>query len=112
MFLLLCQDPGLSLFLDAVPKKRGPKTDVLEALLKRVDGLEARLKEKKAEPETPTSESATDNTLQLPPSASTSDSQVEGSADISLPDAPAHRGNADEPPLFSSAKARYVGLRC
>jgi hypothetical protein len=26
-----------------VPKKRGPKTDVLEALLKRVDGLEKRL---------------------------------------------------------------------
>lgn len=32
---------------DAVPKKRGPKTDVLEALLKRVDGLEARLKHEK-----------------------------------------------------------------
>jgi hypothetical protein len=30
---------------DAIPKKRGPKTDVLEALLKRVDGLERRLKE-------------------------------------------------------------------
>lgn len=30
---------------DAVPKKRGPKTDVLEALLKRVDGLERRLKD-------------------------------------------------------------------
>ena len=28
---------------DAIPKKRGPKTDVLEALLKRVDGLEKRL---------------------------------------------------------------------
>jgi hypothetical protein len=33
--------------LDAVPKKRGPKTDVLEALLKRVDGLEKRLKDEK-----------------------------------------------------------------
>ncbi|KAJ9156148.1 Fungal-specific transcription factor domain-containing protein [Pleurostoma richardsiae] len=42
---------------DAVPKKRGPKTDVLEALLKRVDGLEQKLKEKK-EPATPTTESA------------------------------------------------------
>ncbi|KAF2967633.1 hypothetical protein GQX73_g5930 [Xylaria multiplex] len=31
----------------AVPKKRGPKTDVLEALLKRVDGLEAQLKDQK-----------------------------------------------------------------
>lgn len=33
---------------DAVPKKRGPKTDVLEALLKRVDGLERRLQEEKS----------------------------------------------------------------
>lgn len=32
-------------FEDAVPKKRGPKTDVLEALLKRVNGLEKRLKD-------------------------------------------------------------------
>ncbi|KAF4629625.1 hypothetical protein G7Y89_g8520 [Cudoniella acicularis] len=31
----------------AVPKKRGPKTDVLEALLKRVDGLEKKLKDEK-----------------------------------------------------------------
>lgn len=30
-----------------MPKKRGPKTDVLEALLKRVDGLEKRLKDEK-----------------------------------------------------------------
>ncbi|KAE9963644.1 hypothetical protein EG328_011242 [Venturia inaequalis] len=30
--------------MNAVPKKRGPKTDVLEALLKRVDGLEKRLR--------------------------------------------------------------------
>lgn len=33
--------------IDAVPKKRGPKTDLLEALLKRVDGLERRLKDEK-----------------------------------------------------------------
>jgi hypothetical protein len=33
--------------VDAVPKKRGPKTDVLESLLKRVDGLEKRLKDEK-----------------------------------------------------------------
>jgi hypothetical protein len=46
----------LSDFADAVPKKRGPKTDVLEALLKRVDGLEQKLKEKKTDPNTPTSE--------------------------------------------------------
>ncbi|QSZ36878.1 hypothetical protein DSL72_006761 [Monilinia vaccinii-corymbosi] len=35
----------------AVPKKRGPKSDVLEALLKRVDGLERKLRdEKKSNP--------------------------------------------------------------
>lgn len=39
---------------DAVPKKRGPKTDVLEALLKRVDGLEKRLQDEK-NPISPTS---------------------------------------------------------
>lgn len=53
---------------DAVPKKRGPKTDVLEALLKRVDGLEAKLKEKKEQPGTPTTEEepATPVTLSAP----------------------------------------------
>lgn len=59
---------------DAVPKKRGPKTDVLEALLKRVDGLEARLKDTKAEPETPTLENAPSSGLSEPaaPQASSS----------------------------------------
>lgn len=33
--------------IDAIPKKRGPKTDVLEALLKRVDGLERKLRDEK-----------------------------------------------------------------
>lgn len=47
--------------LDAVPKKRGPKTDVLEALLKRVDGLERRLKdEKKSQSSSNEGESAAD----------------------------------------------------
>lgn len=35
---------GNSFASDAIPKKRGPKTDILESLLKRVDGLEKRLK--------------------------------------------------------------------
>lgn len=34
-----------------MPKKRGPKTDVLEALLKRVDGLERRLQDKNSAPD-------------------------------------------------------------
>lgn len=44
-----------------MPKKRGPKTDVLEALLKRVDGLEKRLKTEEKDvvsPTTPTRENA------------------------------------------------------
>ncbi|OTA98742.1 hypothetical protein M426DRAFT_102908 [Hypoxylon sp. CI-4A] len=44
---------------DAIPKKRGPKTDVLEALLKRVDGLEAQLKDRKKSDASPTAESPT-----------------------------------------------------
>lgn len=45
--LLLSSAKKTDTGLDAVPKKRGPKTDVLEALLKRVDGLERRLKDEK-----------------------------------------------------------------
>ncbi|KAK8017953.1 hypothetical protein PG991_007143 [Apiospora marii] len=43
---------------DAVPKKRGPKTDVLEALLKRVDGLEQKLKDQKNSDSSPGTEEA------------------------------------------------------
>ena len=51
---------------DAVPKKRGPKTDVLEALLKRVDGLERRLKdEKKSTSQSPNNETGS-STLDNP----------------------------------------------
>lgn len=50
------------MYTDAVPKKRGPKTDVLEALLKRVNGLEERLKdEKKGELESPDSGEPSDS---------------------------------------------------
>ena len=41
---------------DAIPKKRGPKTDVLEALLKRVNGLEKRLKDEGKDPDDNTQE--------------------------------------------------------
>ncbi|KAG7128272.1 putative transcriptional regulatory protein PB1A11.04c like [Verticillium longisporum] len=53
-----CQVFQCPCIYDAVPKKRGPKTDVLEALLKRVDGLEAKLKEKNAGEKTPTEPAA------------------------------------------------------
>jgi hypothetical protein len=45
--------------IDAVPKKRGPKTDVLEALLKRVDGLEKRLHSEGKSDALPDAESST-----------------------------------------------------
>ncbi|EFX03274.1 fungal specific transcription factor domain containing protein [Grosmannia clavigera kw1407] len=48
--------------IDAVPKKRGPKTDVLEALLKRVDGLEQQLKDKKKEDHSNEDESGSSGT--------------------------------------------------
>lgn len=60
--------------LDAVPKKRGPKTDVLEALLRRVDGLEAKLKETKTEAGSSTSEGAETE----PPDKSISSAQPSG----------------------------------
>ncbi|KAL2019718.1 hypothetical protein VTK56DRAFT_9255 [Thermocarpiscus australiensis] len=56
-----CQIFQCPCIYDAVPKKRGPKTDVLEALLKRVDGLEARLKDKKPQSDTPSAGSAAAN---------------------------------------------------
>lgn len=37
---------------DAIPKKRGPKTDVLEALVKRVDGLEKQLRQEQDDEQT------------------------------------------------------------
>ncbi|KAI1750808.1 fungal-specific transcription factor domain-containing protein [Xylaria castorea] len=68
---------------DAVPKKRGPKTDVLEALLKRVDGLEAQLKDqKKTLGSSPTTEEP------LSAKAETFDDNPEAPASGSTPPAP------------------------
>ncbi|KAJ5881721.1 uncharacterized protein N7529_000393 [Penicillium soppii] len=57
---------------DAVPKKRGPKTDVLEALLKRVDGLEKRLHDEK-NPLSPTSPDTPDEPPTFPTRRNTID---------------------------------------
>ncbi|WPH01175.1 Hypothetical protein R9X50_00401100 [Acrodontium crateriforme] len=43
-----CQVFNCACVYDAVPKKRGPKTELLETLLKRVNGLEKRLQDKEA----------------------------------------------------------------
>ncbi|KAI1142539.1 hypothetical protein F5Y05DRAFT_230169 [Hypoxylon sp. FL0543] len=53
-----CQVFQCPCIYDAVPKKRGPKTDVLEALLKRVDGLEAQLKDHRKADESSSTESS------------------------------------------------------
>ncbi|KAI0543907.1 fungal-specific transcription factor domain-containing protein [Xylaria curta] len=74
-----CQVFQCPCIYDAVPKKRGPKTDVLEALLKRVDGLEAQLKDqKKTLGSSPTTEEplsakteASDDNPEAPASGST-----------------------------------------
>lgn len=52
-------DGRLTSITDAIPKKRGPKTDLLESLLKRVDDLEQQLEES-ATVEGQTIESASD----------------------------------------------------
>lgn len=89
---------------DAVPKKRGPKTDVLEALLKRVDGLEAKLKEKGTEPETPTSESTTESAIDQLLESSTSGAKGDGTADVSVGDKTPRIGAAAEPAVFPPTK--------
>lgn len=64
--------------LDAVPKKRGPKTDVLEALLKRVDGLEARLKDKKTEPGSESPENGAENATEASTSTQPASNMIAG----------------------------------
>ncbi|RYP43692.1 hypothetical protein DL768_009774 [Monosporascus sp. mg162] len=63
-----CQVFQCPCIYDAVPKKRGPKTDVLEALLKRVDGLEARLKDQKNSDTSPTTDGTPPATAEEPSS--------------------------------------------
>lgn len=70
-----------------MPKKRGPKTDVLEALLKRVDGLEAKLKEKKEQPGSPTAESDPATSVAAPvPVTQTISPESSSSAKLNLGD--------------------------
>ncbi|OIW28992.1 hypothetical protein CONLIGDRAFT_403352 [Coniochaeta ligniaria NRRL 30616] len=90
---------------DAVPKKRGPKTDVLEALLKRVDGLEQRLKEKKTEPDTPTTESkpptAPDETSSNEENSSTSAAETTSRPKFPTVDTSRGGPSVDESAIYS-----------
>ncbi|KAK2778856.1 hypothetical protein FQN52_002671 [Onygenales sp. PD_12] len=87
----------------AIPKKRGPKTDVLEALLKRVDGLEKRLQEEKRSRSPPDTSTHTTTTT----------SSGKKNEDSSPSDRIADRRNAKEPPtldtdVFSPADSRHA----
>ncbi|KAH9900227.1 fungal-specific transcription factor domain-containing protein [Xylariomycetidae sp. FL2044] len=80
-----CQVFQCPCIYDAVPKKRGPKTDVLEALLKRVDGLEAQLKDqKKPDLSSPTAEeplsAAAEDTISNAESSTTNATTVSANA--------------------------------
>ncbi|KAL4767663.1 fungal-specific transcription factor domain-containing protein [Aspergillus nidulans var. acristatus] len=79
---------------DAVPKKRGPKTDVLEALLKRVDGLEKRLQDDGTHPLSPASPVKPD--IPLPSSTS-----------ISHPASHSHAAHSHPPPHPQSHPAAF-----
>lgn len=93
-----------------MPKKRGPKTDVLEALLKRVDGLEQKLKEnKKPEPSTPTSETGP----QIPEDVSTASAPTSTTtADVEQKPAVVDTAGAAEvatdPAMYSPSPVRCV----
>ncbi|CAG8978428.1 hypothetical protein HYALB_00013246 [Hymenoscyphus albidus] len=69
-----CQVFQCPCIYDAVPKKRGPKTDVLEALLKRVDGLEKKLKDEK-KPNSPTTGSEENGNTSGPDKAAVTEEQ-------------------------------------
>ncbi|RYP26575.1 hypothetical protein DL767_007973 [Monosporascus sp. MG133] len=72
-----CQVFQCPCIYDAVPKKRGPKTDVLEALLKRVDGLEARLKDQKNSDTSPTTDETSPPTAEEPSSVADASAAAE-----------------------------------
>lgn len=95
---------------DAVPKKRGPKTDVLEALLKRVDGLEQKLKEKKTEPAASASENkqSTAQDESSPNGESSGASTTDIVTSLKLPKIDTSRAGADfdESAIYSPTPAR------
>ncbi|OAQ99087.1 hypothetical protein LLEC1_02567 [Akanthomyces lecanii] len=92
---------------DAVPKKRGPKTDVLEALLKRVDGLEAKLKEKNAEDGTDTGAESSEAPSAEPEEAGRSEAHGPPAKRIANASEKSAAGNA-EPKFASSETASAV----
>lgn len=102
-----------------MPKKRGPKTDVLEALLKRVDGLEAKLKGKKEQTGLPSSEIAASATEEASSSAvaesattanptSTEDDDTKPQPVIDT----ARPADLTESAVYTPTSSRYAALSC
>lgn len=83
---------------DAVPKKRGPKTDVLEALLKRVDGLEKRLKDEQKSNSSSTESGSTEDK-----ESPRSDEKTERPQLVST-----NTPDVDETAVYSPVSLRYV----
>ena len=95
-----------------MPKKRGPKTDVLEALLKRVDGLEAKLKEKKEQelPSTPTLESVPTIIDETSSTATGNSSNADSKLKLPQLDT-AHAADLAESAVYSPPPIRCVKLK-
>ncbi|MCJ1398286.1 hypothetical protein MMC11_001483 [Xylographa trunciseda] len=94
---------------DAIPKKRGPKTDVLEALLKRVDGLEKRLQDKKeSDPSVRETSSGSVGDLQSPTNITFSPSGLEtpSASGIFTPNFPGHTSSECSAVLIDAYFAR------
>lgn len=84
---------------DAVPKKRGPKTDVLEALLKRVDGLEKRLHHEKKSSNSPDRDA---NAVEDSNESKSSDDNVPERPKLELAPQP-----TEVPPLLTPSEPKY-----
>jgi hypothetical protein len=102
-----------SFWSDAVPKKRGPKTDVLEALLKRVDGLEKRLR---TEGERPDSQSPTTSTKEAVLEALKSSEDSPPNAPRTIPElnpTASNVGGANgAPAVVASSKSQRYAINC
>lgn len=91
-----------------MPKKRGPKTDVLEALLKRVDGLEAKLKEQNDGEKTPTLSTGPSNSGEPSASISGEPTAGSGSAPKRLQVDTSRTAEPGESAIYSSLPERYA----
>lgn len=96
-----------------MPKKRGPKTDVLEALLKRVDGLEKRLVSE-GKSDDPSEAATTSTTTQEKTTVDRKPAEVAKSQSHSPPQASPRHVDAmhHAQQLMSPVEPRYLQPEC